>query len=254
MAGCSGLWGQGLSQRQSPRSALEDRLSRSCSQVLQCAQPELPLQPLSWPVSLIRHWPRLEPGFIWNTQFRSVNRGGHKAHCRALPALQYRDRGVAAPGAERVPAEGRLGCAAARNATGCAGVRETPRVGAAPGPTAACLGFHWSRGGAGRGANMTLKILIEMKRCSEGAHSSAHSARPAGLTASAAAARPQPRPRLREMLPHSPAVPTRAAGGLRLCESKGSASGVDCFCAFISNNEPEGGSKASAGSRRRWAA
>lgn len=113
--------------------------------------------------------------------------------------------------------EGRAGlcCAAARNATGCAGVRETPRVGAAPGPRAACLGFHWSRGGAGRGANMTLKILIEMKRCSEGAHSSAHSARPTKLTASAAAARPRPqlRPRLREMLSHSSAVPPRAAGG-----------------------------------------
>lgn len=43
----------------------------------------------------------------------------------------------------------------------------------APGPRAACLGFHWSRGGADREANMTLKILIEMKRCSQRAHSSA---------------------------------------------------------------------------------
>lgn len=50
------------------------------------------------------------------------------------------------------------------------------------GPRAACLGFHWSWGGASREANMTLKILIEMKRCSQGAHSSAgcaeHSAPP----------------------------------------------------------------------------
>lgn len=53
--------------------------------------------------------------------------------------------------------------------------------GSSTGPRAACLGCHWSRGGAGRGASLTLKILIEMKRCSEGAHSS-------GLAAGAAAA------------------------------------------------------------------
>lgn len=100
------------------------------------------------------------------------------------------------PGSRAVSAGGRPGRAAQRNATGCAGVRETPGVGAAPGPRAACLGFHWSRGGAGRAANMTLKILIEMKRCSEGAHSSVHS--PAGLTA-------RLRPRLWEMPSCSPA-------------------------------------------------
>lgn len=165
------LWGRGLSPRQSSRSALADRLSRWCSQVLQCAQPELPLGP----VSSVRHWPSLEAGFICSIQLRSVNRGGHKAQCRALcstgtEALQARQQS----GAGR----GKAGPRCSRNATGCAGVREMPGVGAAPGPRAACLGFHWSRGGAGRAANMTLKILMEMKRRSEGAHSSAHSARP----------------------------------------------------------------------------
>lgn len=105
---------------------------------------------------------------------------------------------------------------------------------------------------------MTLEIHIGMKRCSEGAHSSPQR-RPAGRTVSAAAPAPAPAlatapapatalapaPRVPS---HCPAVPPRAAVG-----SKASASGFHRFYAFISSNEPEGSSKASSGSWRRWA-
>lgn len=76
---------------------------------------------------------------------------------------------------------------------------------------------------------MTLKIVMEMKRCSEGAHSSPHSPADSGA--------PGDPP-----LSHRPGA---AVGSV--CASKGSsASALGCFCAFISNNEPEGSSKAAA--------